>query len=204
MITITERKPGESAKEYVVRTLMYNIVTLEMKPGEQLLEKTFCERLHVSRTPFREGLLELSQRRLVDIRPKIGTYVSYIDPDLVKQLQHLRIVLERELAVMACESFSQDQIDALMENLAVWPIYIRKEQRKRILSLNQEFHSMIYQMCKRKFWYELSGIFSPHYDRAAGLCIRNFQLEELLHGNERLLEAIEKRDAAEAARIAAQ
>ncbi|MCD8371244.1 MAG: GntR family transcriptional regulator [Clostridiales bacterium] len=201
MITITERKAKESAKEYVVRTLMDNIVTLQIKPGEQLLESGFCEQLHVSRTPFREGLLELSRRLLVDIRPKIGTYVSYIDPDLVSQVGHLRIVLECELARMACEQFTQDQIDQLMENLAVWPIYIRKNQPDRILVLDQEFHLMMYQMCARRFWYELVGTYSPHYDRAAGLCVCRYPMEELLHGNERLLAAIEQRDVVSARRI---
>ena len=93
MLTILERTERESAKDYVVRTLLYNIINAELRPGEQLLDQEMCEALKVSRTPFREAELVLAQRRLIDIRPKIGTYVSYIDIALVEEVRHLRSVL---------------------------------------------------------------------------------------------------------------
>lgn len=43
------------------------------------------------------GELELVQRRLIEIRPKIGTYVSLIDAELVEEVRHLRAVLEIDL-----------------------------------------------------------------------------------------------------------
>ena len=79
MLLITEKKEKESAKEYVMRELVDNIVNVRLEPGQQLMDQELCEQFHVSRTPFREAALELAQRRLIEIRPKIGTYVSFID-----------------------------------------------------------------------------------------------------------------------------
>ena len=96
MITISERREHESAKSFVLRVLIDNIINTRLEPGEKLNEPELCEQLGVSRTPFREAELELAQRRLIEIRPKIGTYVSLIDAELVEEVRHLRAVLEAE------------------------------------------------------------------------------------------------------------
>ena len=97
VITIPERKERESAKEYVVRVLVDNIVNTGLEPGEKLIEQELCEKLGVSRTPFREAELELAQRKLIDIRPKIGTYVAYIDAELVRKCGTCAVYLRQRL-----------------------------------------------------------------------------------------------------------
>ena len=87
MITISERREHESAKSFVLRVLIDNIINTRLEPGEKLNEPELCEQLGVSRTPFREAELELAQRRLIEIRPKIGTYVSLIDAELVEEVR---------------------------------------------------------------------------------------------------------------------
>lgn len=34
---------------------------------------------------------ELAQRKLIVVRPKIGTFVSFIDKELVEEVRHLRM-----------------------------------------------------------------------------------------------------------------
>ena len=129
MITISERREHESAKSFVLRVLIDNIINTRLEPGEKLNEPELCEQLGVSRTPFREAELELAQRRLIEIRPKIGTYVSLIDAELVEEVRHLRAVLEAEIARMACEKLTPADIDQLWENVALWRMYIERAQR---------------------------------------------------------------------------
>ena len=57
MFEITEKKKEESAKDYVVRTLIYNLVHTNLIPGQQLYEQELCSQMNVSRTPFREEFL---------------------------------------------------------------------------------------------------------------------------------------------------
>ena len=57
MITISERREQESAKNFVLRVLIDNIVNTRLEPGEKLNEPELCEQLGVSRTPFREAEL---------------------------------------------------------------------------------------------------------------------------------------------------
>lgn len=198
MISVLERREKESAKDYVVRTLLHNIVNAKLEPGEKLLDQEMCEILKVSRTPFREAELELAQRRLIDIRPKIGTYVSYIDIVLVEEVRHLRSVLEAELAAMACEILGKEEIERLWENLAVWKLYIGRRQEDKIFLLDKQFHGMLYQMCSRNYWYELVEGVAPHFDRTTVLSFRCKPMEHILLDHEDLIRAIENRDRARA------
>ena len=50
MLTIMERKKGESARDYVTRVLIDNIVNVHLEPGEKLLENDLSGQLGVSRT----------------------------------------------------------------------------------------------------------------------------------------------------------
>lgn len=201
MLTILERTERESAKDYVVRTLLYNIINAELRPGEQLLDQEMCEALKVSRTPFREAELVLAQRRLIDIRPKIGTYVSYIDITLVEEVRHLRSVLEAELAVMACGRITKKGLEGLWENLAVWKLYIEKGQEDKIFLLDKQFHGMLYRICGRDYWQELVESAAPHFDRTTILSFRCKPMEHILIDHEELIRAIEQGDAGEAERI---
>ncbi len=202
MVLISERRSGESAKNYVLRVLVDNIVNTRLAPGEKLNEPDLCEKLGVSRTPFREAELELAQRRLIEIRPKIGTYVSLIDAGLVEEVRHLRAVLEAELAAMACEKLAQPQLEKLWENVTLWQMYIDRAQEDKIFELDKEFHRMLYLMCGCPYWYELVENLAPHFDRTTVLSFRCRPAGAILQDHTELLQAIERRDAAAARSIA--
>ena len=55
MIQILEKGKNQSLKQYVYQTLSQNIVRLNLKPGEKLIESEISELLGISRTPIREA-----------------------------------------------------------------------------------------------------------------------------------------------------
>ena len=192
MITISERREQESAKNFVLRVLIDNIVNIRLEPGEKLNEPELCEQL------------ELAQRRLIEIRTKIGTYVSLIDAGLVEEVRHLRAVLETELAGMACEMLTKQELDRLWENVALWQMYIQRAQEEKIFALDKEFHKMLYELCGCPYWYELVENLAPHFDRTTMLSFRCRPAEAILDDHTSLLKAIEAKDTAAARTIAAR
>ena len=192
----------ESAKDYVLRVLIENIVDCSLEPGEKIEEEELLSVLGVSRTPFREAELELQSRKLLEIRPKRGTYVSLIDIHLVEEVRHLRSVLERELARIACSVFTRNDIDSLYENLLLWRMYIEKKDERRILKYDKAFHAVFYRAARFAFWYELSERYAPLFDRTTILSLRVRPAERIISDHERLISAIEAHDAEEAASIA--
>lgn len=194
MIELLEGQSGESTKTYVTRVLIHNIVNINLEPGEKIMENELCSQFKVSRTPIREAVLELSQKHLIDIYPKRGTYVSYIDPELVEEVRSLRCVLESELAKSACSLLGSDQIDRLRENIAVWRYYMEKNHEKKILQLDKEFHSMLYSMCHKNYWNELVESICPQFDRTIILSFRCRPTSVILSDHEQLVDAIEQKD----------
>lgn len=198
MIKIDERQPKESAKDYVVRQLIYNIIHTNLIPGQQLDAEAICRLLGVSKNPVREAELELSQTKLIEIKPKIGAFVSYIDEDIVEQVRQLRSVLESELAMQACDEFTSKQIDLLWENIALWKMYIERNDEEKIFQLDKDFHKLLYILCGKNYWYGLVDRISPHYDRTTILSFRCKELGRILADHEGLIKVIEKRDKEEA------
>ena len=89
MLKIDARAPKESAKDYVVRQLIYNIIHVNLIPGQRIDADELSRQLNVSKNPVREAELELSQTRLIEIKPKIGAFVSYIDTKIVDEVREL-------------------------------------------------------------------------------------------------------------------
>ena len=201
MFKIDERLPKESANDYVVRQLVYNIVHINLTPGQQLDSDEISELLNVSKNPIREAELELSQTRLIEIKPKIGAYVSLIDANIVEEVRELRSVLEAELAALACTTLNKEQINMLWENVALWQMYMKRNDEEKIFQLDKEFHKSLYKMCNKNYWYELVNNISPHFDRTTILSFRCISVGHILSDHEELVAAIENRETDKAREI---
>lgn len=118
MMEVFEQLPGENAKHYAKRALLYNLVNLEMKPGDKITESDLCELYGISRTPIREAILELHQQNMIDIYPKQGTFVSYIDTAAIDEFLELRNLMEQSVTQLACEKLTPDNIAYLREILS--------------------------------------------------------------------------------------
>ena len=95
MLNITEKSEGEAAKDYVLRQLIYNIVHTNLLPGQKLEAPELCSLMNVSNNPLREAELELAQSKLIEIKPKIGAFVSYVNSDIVEQLRDWEMYIKR-------------------------------------------------------------------------------------------------------------
>ena len=193
-----------SIADQVFEKLERDILSGKYPQGEILSELRLSGELGVSRTPFREAELELAQRRLIEIRPKIGTYVSLIDAGLVEEVRHLRAVLEAEIAGMACEKLTPADLDHLWENVAMWHMYIERAQEDKMFELDKEFHRMLYVQCGCPYWYDLVENLAPHFDRTTILSFRCRPAKAIYEDHVGLLKAIEQKDTAAAQRIAGQ
>ncbi|MFE4722608.1 GntR family transcriptional regulator [Streptomyces sp. NPDC056728] len=87
-------RPRESVRARVHALLRARITSLELLPGAPLSENELAAELDVSRTPVREALILLGEESLVDVFPKLGTFVSRISVDAVLEAQFMREALE--------------------------------------------------------------------------------------------------------------
>lgn len=99
----------------IYKELERRIVELEYQPGELINEKELIDEFGVSRTPIREALLKLSEKDLVEMIPRVGTYVSRVDIKTIKYAYEIKKYLETLAAELAAERATEEEIEEIIE-----------------------------------------------------------------------------------------
>lgn len=81
-------------KERAYDILRQAIISLELRPGEPLTERSLTERLGVSKSPIRDALIQLEQERFVRSTPFKGFEVTPLTPDYFHSNFQFREALE--------------------------------------------------------------------------------------------------------------
>lgn len=194
MLVITEKQKNETARQYAVRTILYNIVNLNLKPSEKIIESDLCEQLGISRTPIREALLELNKRQMIDIHPKRGTYVSMVDIYAIDDFVELRTLLEGELSKIACEMFTKRDFEYLRENIAIWKYHASTRNSAKMQEYDKEFHNYIYRRCNRLLWLNIITTSSYQFDRTVIMLQNAMATDFLADDHNAIVNAIESKD----------
>jgi DNA-binding FadR family transcriptional regulator len=171
------RAPRKSLRIHgtIARDLGIHIVSGRYKPGEVLNgEIAASDRLHVSRTAYREALRMLAAKGLVESRPKTGTRVSarekwhMLDPDvlswifefepgddLLTSLFELRKIVEPEAAALAAERRTDTHIATLSEALDGMEKHTLAVEEGRIA--DQNFHAALLDASNNPFLVTLTS-----------------------------------------------
>jgi GntR family transcriptional regulator, rspAB operon transcriptional repressor len=104
---------AETASAMIYRELHQEIIWLERKPGEPIVEKEIALAQHVSRTPVREALLRLAAEGLVDTISKSGTFVSRIPLRELPEAMVVRKALEQVTARAAAVNAKRSEMTEL-------------------------------------------------------------------------------------------
>ena len=195
-MTVLDWQPRESACEYAIRVILYNIVHLELAPGSEISSNRLSEVLSLSRMPVREALAELSRMGLVEILPQRGSYVSRIDPGVVEESQFMRLVLERAVTGLACRGISDQYRQALEDNLAMYRRLRLTEDWDRTLEADNEFHRLLFASAGKTWIYARLRDQMVHFDRLRMLSMSSFagRTEELLREHEEILATVIRHD----------
>lgn len=98
--------------------LRERIVSVALVPGELLSEVRIAQDYGVSRTPVREAFKRLEEERLLDVVPKVGSFVARIDLDAVRDSQFIRETLECRIVELAAARIRPAQRAQLVAVLA--------------------------------------------------------------------------------------
>lgn len=114
-----DKLPQVSLRDRVVTAIRNAIIQGKFKSGEKIPEHELARDLGVSRTPIREAIRILEQQRLVETRPKTGTYVAVIDWAEVQDSLYVRMELEEFAMREALERLSAQEWEALCDSLQI-------------------------------------------------------------------------------------
>ncbi len=122
--------------ENIVRQIEERVVAGELKHGDQLpSENELAKQFAVSRTAVREAIKALREKRLVEVRPGVGTFITNGTPDAVRHslgllmkvgqpnasdhLTEVREMLEPEIAALAATRVTEEDIAAMRQAVEI-------------------------------------------------------------------------------------
>lgn len=93
--------PQSAGKVRVVSGVIRGLLQGRWQGGERLTEASVAELFSVSRTPVREGLLELAALGMVQLRRNCGAVLQPFGPRQLSEIYSVRALLEVEAASLA-------------------------------------------------------------------------------------------------------
>lgn len=190
-----DKLPSETAREYSLRAIKENIISLDLEPGASISENEIANFLGVSRTPVRESIQELSKASVIEIYPQRGSYVALIDPDLVEEARFLRKVLDEAVIEEACRMANNMDIIAMEENVSLQEFYLKSPSAEKIYVLDNEFHRLIYAAAKKETLHVMRSNIMLHFDRVRSLSMKTVKDTKIVNDHRQMLEAIKANDS---------
>ncbi|RAX37889.1 GntR family transcriptional regulator [Rhizobium tropici] len=142
METYTEKTQVHVAAEQI-RTL---ILDGTYRPGQPLRQEALSERLKVSRTPLRHALQSLAEEGLVETVGFKGARVARPDPNMVRDLFDMRLLLE-PLALKSAVAH-HTKLDFARAEMALDAADTERDPH-RLSQRNWEFHHALYRPSDR-------------------------------------------------------
>ena len=187
-----------SAREAAYETIRSRIITMELKPGDELNDHELAQELGISRTPMREALILLNNAHMVAIKPQSGTHVAPIDLHLMELEQFSRYTLEKEILTRMCGRLTPEQEAGYRQLIEAYRVLEASpeepDREMRLLELDNAFHRRAFELCgmEHHFDHMLASLqhverirkFSLQTEENKSVCATHTAiLEALLHGS---------------------
>jgi DNA-binding GntR family transcriptional regulator len=203
------RPPGElEAGDDRLSQTAYNeirrrILDNEMPAGTMMLEQELAALLQMSRTPVREALIRLANEGIVEVRPRHGMRVLPVSADDMEEIYQILTALEASAAAKIAENgLSPEELEALRGAVRDMDKALEADDLPAWARADERFHAMLLDACRNRRLRELVYQFWDQTYRVRMLTLR---LRPTPVASNRdhlaLVEAIERRDPEEAARI---
>ena len=134
---------GLNMQGRVIAEMRRRIISGEIGADVNLSELTLAEEFGVSRTPVREALKQLQTEGLVEIRPRVGTFVTTPSRREITELFEMKELLEGAAARYLAQRGRVPELDRLEENLREADAAVARDDRTRYAELVQEFHDQL-------------------------------------------------------------
>jgi phosphonate utilization transcriptional regulator len=194
---------SQSLTTVVRREIERRILAGEILPGEKLNEADVAEALKVSRGPVREAFRALEQAGLVRTEKNRGVFVRSLSHFEADELYEVRAGLDALIGRLAAERCVPVQLEELRRLLRGMQKAARSRNVDEYYPLNVRFHELLAELTGnatllatyRRLVNEL------HLYRRETLAHGTGSFPASTHEHHAIVEAIARRDGAEAARL---
>jgi GntR family transcriptional regulator, rspAB operon transcriptional repressor len=122
------------------------IVAGRLAPGERISPEELAQQLKVSKMPIKEAIERLASEGLFEVQARRGTYVSRLNPVDLAETFEVRCALEVLAGRKATEHVTKADIERLHELIAAMERSIGKNDVRKHLDQNAQFHELILRL----------------------------------------------------------
>jgi len=142
---------SDRVKEYIVEAVLSG----ELKPGDRIVENSMARLLGVSQAPVREAIRDLVLLGFLETEPYKGTSVRSFTPEELWETYTVRAALESLAARLAATRLTDDDMQALQKILDEMMEAAQRQDRDRLLQLDNVFHETILRASRNRTLYQL-------------------------------------------------
>jgi DNA-binding GntR family transcriptional regulator len=182
---------GSSLATQIYQRLRRAIITIELKPGQNLSEQDLASKMDVSRQPIREALIRLRESGLVKILPQRGTYVVGISKTAMLDAHFIRKALETALILDVIgktgPEFEQRMKDILDKQAAA----AVDDNWAEFVSWDDAFHKAFAEFGGKEHTWQVIESRKAHYERVRYLsyCGRP-HIDLMIEQHKKILEGV--------------
>lgn len=210
----------ENLHDRVTRALALRVIEAQ-KTREQLVfpnEAELCQQLNVSRSILREAVKVLSDKGMLEVRPRLGTRSKsrsewrLLDPDILRwqseveldasmlhDLCEVRLAIEPTAAGFAALRASADDIAMIERCLILHEQMVESGDQEQVAELHLQFCEAVVAASHNPLLQELSASIRPAFRVALSYTVQNPASETLGAAAHRaLFEAVQQRDPMQA------
>jgi len=177
------------------------IITLQLKPGQAIMESELAEQFQISRTPIREALQLLIAEQLIQVLPQRTKIISRISETKIKESAFVRLSLEQSAFLLVTKQWNSST--ALFKRAERELLSVLEQQQEaaddndvaQFLSLDEQFHRHILQLAGNETLLEVVYHMRGYLNRFRFLAMQDFtSTKQVLSEHHALLQAIQSGD----------
>jgi DNA-binding GntR family transcriptional regulator len=196
-----ERSRTKVSWESIANSVIRAILERRLAPGTRIGEEELSAVFHVSRTIVRQALTQLASQGIVVVRPKKGWFVVEPTSQEVQQVFATRRMIQGAFMREFVTGVTPDQIRSLWEHLRLQRKAIAENDVARRTYLLNDFDVEMARMTGNELMTRIMADLAMRTTLASMLFQGTQKASASADEHERIIQAVENRDADEAARI---
>ncbi|MBK4734333.1 GntR family transcriptional regulator [Noviherbaspirillum pedocola] len=192
---------GLSASRRAYSNLRERIVNMELLPGTRIVEKEIAAEFGISRTPVHEAVQRLAEEGLIEVVPRVGTFVARIPLEALDEAMLVRSALEAAIVQKAAERADQQGLARLTAILDEQAECIRNKDIRGFHRTDEAFHATLAELSGYPGVWPMVSHAKTQIDRFRQLTLPlEGRMDEVMREHRSVVDAVASRDPAQAAR----
>ncbi len=166
----TRKGAPDSLTAVAYQAIKSEILSNHLRSGDPLPLERFVQELGLSRTPLREAILRLEKEGLVEVRPRMGTFVSHLNLREIQEMYEVRRELEGLAARLAAGRINSERLAEVERELTAHKLN-GNVNYPALSEAGQGLHRLIVESCGNLVLARFIRSLQDHFTRFRSLSL---------------------------------